>query len=122
MTVLILQRFRPEPALTLRRFGPDGRLAALAARGPAEALAVVVGPPGADGPPGAQGASGPAGQPTRFDFVSAATWIAAHGLGRVPAVLVHLASGEPVMADIVSTPSTVTVTHAAPLAGFILLI
>ena len=52
MSVLILRRFRPEPPLLLRRFGPDGRLAALAERGAPSALPVVIGPPGA----GASGA------------------------------------------------------------------
>lgn len=45
MTVLILRRFRPEPGLVLRRFGPDGRLAALAERAAGAAVPVAIAPP-----------------------------------------------------------------------------
>ena len=45
MGVLVLRRFQPEPPLGLRRFGPDGRLSALAARVPAAAIPVAIAPP-----------------------------------------------------------------------------
>ena len=116
---LVLRRFRPAPPLGLRRFGPDGRLAALAELFPAAPLPVAIGPPG---PAGAQGAPGPAGQPTRIDFVAAATWIAAHSLGRVPMAIAYLASGEWVVADTTVTSFNLTVTHAQPQSGFVLLV
>ncbi len=46
MTVLILQRFRPEPPVLLRRFGPDQRLAAQAESGALPPGVAVVGAPG----------------------------------------------------------------------------
>jgi hypothetical protein len=116
---LKLRRFRPAPPLSLRRFGPDGRLSALAPVQTPSPIAAVVGPPGAQGEQGLQGVQG---APQRIDFSSAATWIAAHGLGRSPAVLVYLTTGERVLADYVATPINVTVTHAQARAGFILLI
>lgn len=45
MAVLILRRFRPEPPLLLRRFGPDGRLSALAERAEGAAVPVAIAPP-----------------------------------------------------------------------------
>ena len=127
---LLLRRFRPPPPLTLRRIGPDARLAALPATpAPAPvAVAVAVGPAGAAGAAGAAGVSGatgapgPAWQPSRFDFVNAATWIAAHSLGREPGVIVFLAGGEWVVGDVAATTINFTVTHAQPQTGFVLLI
>ena len=116
MALLILRRFRPEPPLVLRRFGPDGRLAALAAQDPLNPAVMVI------GPPGAAGAQGPAGATVRFDFTASATWIATHGLGRIPLVQVYLASGEAVLAEISATTTNITITHAVPQTGFALLI
>lgn len=45
MSVLILRRFRPEPPVLLRRFGPDGRLSALAERAEGAAVPVAIAPP-----------------------------------------------------------------------------
>ena len=119
---LVLRRFRPPPPLGLRRFGPDARLAALAELFPAAPLPVAIGPPGPAGAQGAPGPQGPMGQPTRIDFANAATWIAAHSLGRVPVVLAYLASGEWVAADTTVTSFNLTVVHAQPQSGFVLLV
>lgn len=59
--------------------------------------------------------------PTRFDFASAGTWIMTHGLGRMPMAFVYLANGELVIADEAATATTLTITHAQPQAGFVLL-
>lgn len=45
MPTVLLQRFRPEPPVLLARIGPDGRLAALAARGELPPEAVAIAPP-----------------------------------------------------------------------------
>ena len=118
---LLLRRFRPDPPLVLRRIGPDARLEALPATpAPAPAaVAVAIGPAGVAGPPGVPG---PVGQPQRIDFVATATWTAAHNLGRVPMAIAYLATGERILADLVLTTINLTVTHAQPQTGFVLLI
>jgi hypothetical protein len=62
MTVIMLQRFVPEPRIKRRRFGPDNRVAALMQSPLAAPLPVVVavGPPGANGNDGGTGPEGPA--------------------------------------------------------------
>ena len=53
---MMLLRWRmPDPAIVLRRRGPDGAVAALAAADPPVPVATVIGPPGIAGPPGPQG-------------------------------------------------------------------
>ena len=62
-----------------------------------------------------------AGPPSRFDVVSpAGTWTITHGLGRVPAVQVFLASGEAILPDITVDATHITATFASPRAGFVL--
>jgi hypothetical protein len=79
-------------------------------REPAATIASVIGPPG------------PAGGVLRLDAPFAATWTLPHSLGRVPAVQVFLVDGEAVAADVEAGPTQITVTHATPRAGFVLLI
>lgn len=57
--------------------------------------------------------------PVRIDAPAAATWILPHSLGRIPIVQVHLASGEVVIADVAADSVHITVTLAAPAAGFV---
>lgn len=73
-------------------------------------LAAIIGPPG------------PAGGVVRIDASLGATWTLLHPLGRVPAVQVFLAGGEAVAADVQAGPTQITVTHAAPRQGFVLLV
>ena len=58
-------------------------------------------------------------------FVLAATWILPHSFGRVPMVQVFLGAagsgGEEVIADVAATSATITVTHASPQSGFVLI-
>lgn len=53
---------------------------------------------------------------------SSGTWTIAHSLGYAPTVDVFLNTGEAVHADVVSSPTQVTVTFATPTAGFAVLI
>lgn len=107
----------PDRAIVTRWRGPDGLAEALV-RDPALEIAAIVGPPG---PPGPQG---PAGTPLRIDASLAATWILPHAFGRAPMVQVFLGTagsgGEQVIADVSATASTVTVTHASPQQGYVL--
>ena len=119
MAIIALQRFFPPPRLALARIVAERNGVAIPGPTPPETLFALIGPPG---PVGAAGGPGPAGQPLRIDFTSAATWIAEHGLGRAPAVQVFLPGGEWIVADVSSTAINVTITHAQPHAGFILLI
>lgn len=109
MSVVLRWRV-PERALVTRWRGPDGLIEALA-RDSALPIAAIVGPPGPQGP---------AGSPLRIDAALAATWILAHPFGRPPMVQVFLNSGEQVIADVSANPSTITVTHANPQEGFVL--
>ena len=118
---LVLRWRVPEPPIVTRWRGPAG-IAAAVTRRPLAPIAAVIGPPGAAGAQGVPGPQGPQGQPTRIDFTNAATWIAAHALGRAPAVLVYLASGELVLSDVAVTSFNLTVTHAQPQSGLVLLI
>ena len=115
MSVTLRWRAPPRP-ITARWRGPLGMAQALA-RDPVLPVAAIVGPPGLQGPTGPTGASG---TPLRLDASLAATWILPHPLGRVPAAQVVLANGESVIADLFATPAAVTVTFAAPHAGFVL--
>lgn len=99
----------PERRIAVRWRGPSG-MAETIEREPAAIIASVIGPPG------------PAGGVLRLDAPFAATWILPHSLGRVPAVQVFLADGEAVAADVEAGPTQITVTHAAPREGFVLLI
>ena len=71
---------------------------------------------------GTQGPKGDSGtQPVRIDASNAATWILPHALGRVPMVQVFLASGELVISNVEADAAHVTVTHASPQSGFVLI-
>lgn len=114
----IVLRWRvPQRRIIVRWRGPAGMAEAID-REPATSLAAIVGPPG------------PAGGVLRLDAALAATWILPHPLGRVPAVQVFLTTGEiggemggeAVVADVQAGPAQITVTHAAPRQGFVLLI
>lgn len=79
---------------------------------PITVLPVVIGPPG---PPGSAGGQGY----THVQSVPAATWTIAVPDGfppRRPAVALYIGD-ELVDADVVATPTTVTVTFPAPVAG-----
>lgn len=112
MTLVLRWRI-PKRAIVTRWSGPDGMAEALA-RDPEMPIAALVGPPGPQGP------QGPAGAPLRIDAPLAATWILPHSFAREPMVQVFLGSGEQVIADVSATPATVTVTHASPQSGFVL--
>ncbi len=114
---LILRWRIPDRAIGTRWSGPEGMTEALA-REPELPVAAIVGPPGPIGP---QGPQGPAGAPLRSDAALAATWILPHALARTPMVQVFLTTGEEVIADVAATATTITVTHASPQAGFVLI-
>ena len=103
MTTLILQRFRPEPALILRRFGPDGRLSALAERAAETPVPVVIGPPGADG------------------TSLVAELLAAINLARGQAVAINRTTGALILGDPAYKPAAFVIglVDAATLAGFV---
>lgn len=66
------------------------------------------------------GGSGSGGELPAYTYTQttpAATWALAHPLGRRPIVEVYLATGERIIADVLVTPTAVTVTHASPVAG-----
>jgi hypothetical protein len=86
--------------------------------------ATSIGPQGPQGPSGPQGPQGIAGQGSiRFDISTPnGTWVVAHGLSRVPAATVYLATGEMALADVTADPTHVTVTFAEPHSGFVLLV
>lgn len=116
---LVLRWRAPDRAIVTRWRGPEGLAEALV-RDPAAPIAAIIGPPGPAGPTGATGPAGPAGAPLRIDAPLASTWILNHGLGRLPMAQVFLGSGEQVLADVDATSTTVTVTHASPQSGFVL--
>lgn len=113
---IILRWRAPERRIAARWRGSAGMAEAIDRECPA-ALAAIVGPPG------------PVGGVLRLDAPFAATWILTHPLGRVPAVQVFLTaggtegeiSGEAVAADVHAGPAQITVAHAAPCQGFVLL-
>lgn len=72
---------------------------------------------GIQGPAGSAGAGS---SPTRIDFTSSGTWTYNHNLGRVPIVLCFLSDGHRILSDLVVTDTYLSVTHAAPVAGFVL--
>ena len=113
---LILRWRVPNRAIVTRWSGPAGMTEALT-RLPETPIAALIGPPGPQGP---QGPQGPTGAPQRIDASLAATWILPHGFAREPMDQVFLGSGEQVIADVSATPTTVTVTHASPQSGFVL--
>lgn len=106
---LVLRWRVPDRRIAARWRGPAGMAEALD-REPTAPVAAIVGPPGSGG------------EPLRLDAPLAATWTLPHPLGRVPLVQVFLADGEAVTADVQAGPTQVTVTHASPCAGFVLLI
>jgi hypothetical protein len=108
MTMLLRWRIPARPLATRWR-GPMGMMQAIARDGQSP-LAAIVGPPG---PPGSASS-------LRIDAPLSATWTLPHPLGRVPIVQVFLANGEPVLADVSATPTSITVTHSAPQQGFVL--
>lgn len=108
---LVLRWRAPARTIATRWRGPDGMVQALS-RNPELPVAAIVGPPG---PPGYGSAA-----PVRIDAASAATWILANPLGRLPTVHVFLSSGEPVITDIAATSSQITVTFPTPQQGFVL--
>lgn len=113
---LTLRWRAPARAITTRWRGPNGMVQALT-RNAELAVAAIIGPPGPTGP----AASGPgASAPVRIDAASAATWVLANPLGRIPTVHVFLASGEPVITDVSATASQITVTFPSPQQGFVL--
>lgn len=57
---------------------------------------------------------------TRIDFPLASTWIADHYVGREPFVEIFLATGEAVIADYFVDKCKVTVIHAQPQEGYVL--
>jgi hypothetical protein len=113
---LALRLFQPAAALTGRWFGPDGRLETLqAARPVAEAVPVVI------GPPGARGERGPGvSDPLRLEASLAATWILPNPLGRIPVVAVFLSTGERIFTDVAADAAHITVTFPSPQQGFVL--
>lgn len=116
MALPIRLTVRPVQPVRLERLPAQPiALERLSQAAPVMRLAGVVGP---QGPAGPQGASA---QPQRIDFAGSATWSAEHGLGRVPGVLVYLASGERIVADEFATTFNFTITHAQPQTGFVLL-
>lgn len=104
---LILRRFRPDPPLLLRRFGPDLRLAALAARDPLAPLAAAIGPPGN------------VARHEHTQSSAAALWTVNHNLGLWPsAVTVLSPGGVEVNAEVVHvTVNQLTIHFAAAYAG-----
>lgn len=110
---LVLRWRVPERRIAARWRGPAGMGEAVV-RQPIAAIAAIIGPPGAGG------------APLRIDASLAATWVLPHPLGRVPLVQVFLAygdsGGEAVAADVQAGPTQVTVIHAAPRQGFVLLV
>lgn len=95
---------------------------------PAEVVQVAVTAPvvvevaAVTGPPGPAGPSGVAGSVEIPVPVAAATWTVPVpvALGRTPAVSVYI-DGELVDTDVTASPTTVTVTFPAPVAGTVVL-
>lgn len=118
---LVLRWRVPDRAIITRWRGPEG-LAEAVARNAEQPVAAIVGPPGPTGPAGPQG---PAGSTQRIDAALAATWILPHALGRVPMVQVFIATSglaaEEVIADVEASPTGITVTHASPQQGFVII-
>jgi hypothetical protein len=74
------------------------------------------------GLPGRDGANGAGGFSQKLDQLSAAsTWIFVHGKGAIPNVQVYLTSGERIIADVMSSSTSVTIVFATPTSGFIIL-
>lgn len=117
---MVLRWRVPDRAIVTRWRGPEG-LADAVARAPDLPIAAVIGPPG---PTGATGATGPTGMPLRIDATLSSTWILSHGLGHIPMVQVFLdaagSAGEQAIADVEASATTITVTHASPQSGFVL--
>jgi hypothetical protein len=112
--VTLVLRWRvPERRIAARWRGPAG-MGEAALRHRISPIAAIIGPPGAGG------------APLRIDASLAATWVVPHPLGRVPLVQVFLAygdsGGEAVAADVQAGPMQITVTHASPCQGFVLLV
>ena len=115
MTLILRWRI-PKRAIVTRWSGPTGMAEDLT-RDPELPIAALIGPPG---PQGQQGPQGPAGAPQRINASLAATWILPHTIAREPMVQVFLGSGEQVIADVSATTTQITVTHASPQSGFVL--
>ena len=94
-----------------------------------EVITVFAGEPGPRGPAGPAGPPGPPGASAAgtgelslhqsFVFPTpAATWIVAHGFGRIPAVSVLDTTGALMLADVEHGGlNTLSVTHSGPMAG-----
>lgn len=72
-----------------------------------------------EGPQGPQGPQGPAAASVKIEASLASTWVLANPLGRIPTVSVYLSNGEQIIADVASTPSQITITHAQPQQGYV---
>lgn len=108
MAQIVLRRFRPPPLVVLRRFGPDGRLAALAERAQGEPLPMVVAV--------VEGGS------VRYQHSQAPlspSWIINHNLGVWPvSVTVLSVGGVEIDADVTHVSINQTIINfSAPTAG-----
>ena len=106
-----------QPAAIVRVFPPGE--APVVVEASASAVVRVLSA-GTQGPQGVAGANG--AQPVRIDASLGATWILPHTLGRVPLVQVFLTPGELVIADVSADANQITVTHASPRSGFVMII
>lgn len=109
-------RIIAQPQVLVRVIQPDGGDVVIRAQ--AAAIVRIV-TPGVQGPQGAPGANG--AQPQRINASLGATWILPHSLGRVPLVQVFLGDGELVIADVSADATQITVTHASPRSGFVII-
>lgn len=73
---------------------------------------------------GPQGPQGPPGVGGYFELINqsspAATWILAHGKGKLPIVQVFLNSGEMVITDVLITTTQINVTFPTATSGFVI--
>lgn len=65
---------------------------------------------------GASGGGGGGGE-VHIQDTPLATWVVAHTVGRRPNVAIYLPTGEEVDADVVSSPTVVTITFPSPTMG-----
>lgn len=62
-----------------------------------------------------------AGGYTYFMYLPSATWAFQHPLGRVPQVALYDLDGQQMDTDIEATTTTVTLTFATPMSGYVIL-